>query len=137
MMSGRAGPTYNAPMGSDWSIQRIDHVAINVSDMPRARAFYGGVLKLKEVPRPKSFDFAGAWYRIGTVDLHLISRDEVDPQSRRHFAFWLSNVHTAAKEIEASGINVTWDTYKIDGIDRFFVRDPDGNRLEFQGDELA
>jgi catechol 2,3-dioxygenase-like lactoylglutathione lyase family enzyme len=122
---------------SDWSIQRIDHVAINVSDMPRARAFYGGILKLKEVPRPKSFDFAGAWYRIGTVDLHLISRGEVDALSRRHFAFWLSDVHAAAKSIESAGVTVTWDTYKIDGIDRFFVRDPDGNRLEFQGDELA
>ncbi|HEV8292050.1 MAG TPA: VOC family protein [Tepidisphaeraceae bacterium] len=125
------------PQISDWSIQRIDHVAINVSDMPRARAFYGEVLKLKEVPRPKSFDFAGAWYRIGTVDLHLISRNEVDPPSRRHFAFWVSDVHAAAKSIESAGISVTWDTYKIDGIDRFFVRDPDGNRLEFQGNELA
>ena len=47
-------------MDSDWAIQRIDHVAINVSDMTRARAFYGGILKLKEVPRPRSFDFAGA-----------------------------------------------------------------------------
>jgi len=122
---------------SDWSIQRIDHVAINVSDMPRARAFYGGILKLKEVPRPRSFDFAGAWYRIGTVDLHLISRGEVDALSRRHFAFWLSDVPAAAKSIESAGVTVIWDTYKIDSIDRFFVRDPDGNRLEFQGHELA
>src|SRR5436190_23550482 len=88
---------------SDWSIQRIDHVAINVSEMARARAFYGGILKLKEVPRPKSFDFAGAWYRIGTVDLHLISRGEVDALSRRHFAFWLSDVHAAAKSIQSAG----------------------------------
>ncbi|HEV8603830.1 MAG TPA: VOC family protein [Tepidisphaeraceae bacterium] len=125
------------PPNSDWAIQRIDHVAINVTDMPRARAFYGGVLKLKEVPRPKSFDFAGAWYRIGTVDLHLISRGDNDPQSRRHFAFWVSDVHAAAKSIQSAGHQVTWDTYKIEGLDRFFVRDPDGNRLEFQGNELA
>ena len=124
-------------MDSDWSIQRIDHIAINVSDMSRARAFYAGVLHLREVLRPKSFDFAGAWYRIGLVDLHLISRGEVDPPSRRHFAFWVNDVHAAAKSIESAGVSVTWDTYKIDGIDRFFVRDPDGNRLEFQGDELA
>ena len=124
-------------MDSDWCIQRIDHIAINVSDMSRARAFYAGVLHLREVPRPESFDFAGAWYRIGTVDLHLISRAEVDPPSRRHFAFWVSDVHAAAKSIESAGVKVTWDTYKIHGIDRFFVRDPDGNRLEFQGDELA
>jgi catechol 2,3-dioxygenase-like lactoylglutathione lyase family enzyme len=125
------------PPNPDWAIQRIDHVAINVTDMPRARAFYGGVLKLKEVPRPKSFDFAGAWYRIGTVDLHLISRGDNDPQSRRHFAFWVSDVHAAAKSIQSAGHQVTWDTYKIEGLDRFFVRDPDGNRLEFQGNELA
>jgi len=128
---------YNAAMESNWAIQRIDHVAINVSDMARALAFYGGLLKLNEVPRPKNFDFAGAWYRIGTVALHLVSRGDVDPPSRRHHAFWVSDVRAAAKSIESAGINVTWDTYKIEGIDRFFVRDPDGNRLEFQGAELA
>ncbi len=121
----------------DWSIQRIDHVAINVGDVSRAKSFYGGVLKLKEVPRPPSFDFAGAWYRIGTVDLHLVSRGDVDAPSRRHFAFWVSDVHALAKAVEKAGYSITWDTYKIAGIDRFFTRDPDGNRIEFQGDELA
>ena len=124
------------PQANDWTIERIDHVAINVTDLERARAFYGGILKLKEVPRPKSFDFAGAWYRIGTVDLHLISRGDVEQQSRRHFAFSVSDVRAAARAVEAGGFPVTWDSYKIEGLDRFFTRDPDGNRLEFQGDEL-
>src|SRR3954467_9457180 len=114
---------------SDWSIQRLGTVAINVSDMTKAPAFYGGVLRLKEVARPKSFDFAGAWYRIGAVDLHLISRGDVEAESRRHFAFWVSDVRAAARAVEAGGFAVAWDSYKIEGIERFFTRDPDGNRL--------
>src|SRR5258705_11465628 len=104
MMSGRAGPTYNAPMGSDWSIQRIDHIAINVSDMPRARAFYGGGLKLKKSPPPKRFDFARAWYRTRTIHLHLSSRGEVDPLSRPDLAFWLSDVHAPPKTLESARV---------------------------------
>jgi catechol 2,3-dioxygenase-like lactoylglutathione lyase family enzyme len=53
------------------TVQRIEHVAVVVSDVERAKAFYGGVLGLTEVPRPESFDFAGAWYRNGPTDLHL------------------------------------------------------------------
>ena len=33
-----------------------------------------------------------------------------------------------------AGKTVAWqDRYKIGGVDRFFIRDPDGNRIEVQG----
>src|SRR5690242_18140177 len=116
--------------------QRIDHVAIDITDVDRAKAFYGGVLGLREVPRPESFDFGGAWYQIGPEVLHLVSRSTKFPEAPHHFCLWVEDVHAAAKWIEAAGYAVTWDRrYKITGIDRFFVRDPDGNRVEFQGAE--
>jgi glyoxylase I family protein len=112
---------------------RIDHVQINVTHLPRARQFYGELLGLEETPRPETFDFAGCWYRIGDVDLHLVVRDP-EPTSARHFCMLVSDVRATAKEIEAAGYPVNWDSkYKIRGIDRFFVFDEDNNRVEIQG----
>jgi catechol 2,3-dioxygenase-like lactoylglutathione lyase family enzyme len=114
---------------------RIDHVQINVTDLARARRFYGGLLELTETSRPESFDFAGCWYRVGEVDLHLVVRDP-EPLSARHFCLWVADVHAAAEAIEAAGYPVKWDLkYKIRGVDRFFIFDPDNNRIEIQGSD--
>ena len=115
------------------SIERMDHVQVNVTDLDRARRFYGGVLELQEVPRPESFDFAGAWYRIGEVDLHLVVRPP-EPESEDHICLWVADVRRTAEVLEARGQTVAWQhKYKIRGVDRFFIRDPDGNRIEVQG----
>ena len=115
------------------SVVRMDHVQVNVTDLERARRFYGGVLELKEVPRPESFNFAGAWYRIGDVDLHLVVRPP-EPDSEDHICLWVADVRGTAQALEAQGQTIAWQTrYKIRGVDRFFVRDPDGNRIEVQG----
>jgi catechol 2,3-dioxygenase-like lactoylglutathione lyase family enzyme len=115
------------------AIARMDHIQINVTDLARARRFYGEVLELREAPRPESFDFAGAWYRIDAVDLHLLVRAP-EPDSEDHFCLWVADVHGTAAVLEARGETVAWqDRYKIRGVDRFFIRDPDGNRIEVQG----
>jgi catechol 2,3-dioxygenase-like lactoylglutathione lyase family enzyme len=112
---------------------RIEHLQINVTDLDRAKQFYGGVLELEEVPRPDSFDFAGAWYRIGEVDLHLVVRER-EPVSARHFCFWVQDVRAAAERLDGRGHPISWqDRFKIPGVDRFFVFDPDENRIEVQG----
>jgi glyoxylase I family protein len=116
--------------------ERIDHVAIDITDVERSKAFYGGLLGLKEIPRPTSFTFGGAWYQIGPEVLHLVSRPERIPPAPHHFCLWVSDVHAAAKTVGNAGHEVIWDTkFKIPGIDRFFTRDPDGNRVEFQGSD--
>ena len=118
------------------TVQRVDHVAIDVADVARAKAFYGGVVGLREVERPESFDFGGAWYRIGAVDLHLVRRDAPATDGGRHFCLWVEDVRAAAKHLEAAGYPPTWDVkYKIRGVDRFFIHDPEGNRVEFQGSD--
>lgn len=114
----------------------IEHVAIDVTDIDRARAFYGGLLGLREIPRPTTFTFPGAWYQIGAEVLHLVSRPERFAPAPHHFCLWVGDIAAAASILEAAGFATMWDTrYKIPGVDRFFVRDPDGNRVEFQGRE--
>lgn len=117
-------------------VERLDHVSIIVTDVDRARAFYAGILGLPELPRPKSFDFPGAWFQVGPEVIHLLGQATPDVRGRRHFCLWVSDVHASARYLESKGLGVTWDVkYKIEGIDRFFTFDPDGNRIEFQGTE--
>src|SRR5438046_9267331 len=120
------------------TVQRIEHVALTVTDVERAKHFYGQILNLTEIPRPKSFDFSGAWYRNGAADLHIIGRQEADAPSRRHVAFYVADIEAAAKVLEQNGYPVLWEQkYKIEKIDRFFTEDPDKNRIEIMGPERA
>jgi catechol 2,3-dioxygenase-like lactoylglutathione lyase family enzyme len=116
-------------------IQHVDHVTLNITDLERSKSFYGTLLGLKETPRPESFKFPGMWFKLENLDLHLVVRPEKDAPSARHFCFMCVDVHEAAQVFEERGIALTWDRLKIAGIDRFFISDPDGNRLEFQGPE--
>lgn len=118
------------------TVERLDHVAIVVTDVERARAFYAGVLGLREIPRPRSFDFPGAWFQVGPEVIHLLGQAAPDARGRRHFCVRVGDVHAAARVLGARGLPVAWDTkYKIEGVDRFFTEDPDGNRIEIQGEE--
>ena len=117
-------------------VERYDHVAIYVTDLQRARAFYGGVLGLREVSRPESFDFPGAWYDLSPGTFHLLVERERQPDHPRHFCLWVSDVRAAAEAIAKAGFPADWSTkHKIIGVDRFFTRDPDGNRIEIQGSD--
>jgi len=117
-------------------IEAIDHVTVQVTDVPRAKAFYGKLLGLEEMERPKSFDFPGAWYRAGTAVVHLVSQEKGEPEGRHHFCLWVADIKEAFKTLHDAGQAVQWDTRrKIPGIARFFIRDPDGNRIEFQGSD--
>lgn len=118
------------------TVERLDHVAIIVTDLDRARAFYAGVVGLTEISRPKSFDFPGAWFQAGSDVIHLLGQPTPDLRGRRHFCLWVTDVHAASRHLIAKGLPVVWDTkYKIDGVDRCFTEDPDGNRIELQGRE--
>lgn len=119
------------------TVERLDHVAVYVTDVTRARRFYAGLFGLKEVPRPPSFDFPGAWFEMGNVVLHAIGRDAPDTPGPRHFCVWVSDLRAAGRAIAAAGHDVKWEAarHKIEGVERFFTYDPDGNRIEVQGRE--
>jgi len=114
-------------------VERLDHVAIDVTDMQRARAFYSGLLGLKEIPRPASFDFPGAWFETGSAVLHIVSRPKRDAEGRRHLCFWVTDLAAAAEVLQSAGFEINNDGRgTIPGVARFYTADPDGNRIEIQ-----
>ena len=110
-------------------VTHIDHVSVLVTDVARARAFYGGVLGLTEIAPPKEFDFVAVWYDLGGQYLHLLKKPQPDTESPRHFCLRVADAAAARAELRAKGLAIQ-ETVRIAAADRFFVRDPDGNRIE-------
>src|SRR5437588_7630892 len=111
------------------SVTAIDHCSVIITDLERSRAFYGGVLGLKEIPRPSTFDFIVVWFDLGNQHLHLLLKDRADTLSPRHFALRVSEIAAARAHCRAHGLAMQ-ETTPIPGADRFFIADPDGNRIE-------
>ncbi|OAI47998.1 bleomycin resistance protein [Planctomycetaceae bacterium SCGC AG-212-F19] len=110
-------------------ISQIDHVSVIITDVDRSRRFYGGVLGLKEIPKPSTFDFVAIWYDLGNMHVHLLQKEQADTSSARHFALRVADAPAAREHFRKHGVEIS-ETTLIPGADRFFVRDPDGNRIE-------
>jgi catechol 2,3-dioxygenase-like lactoylglutathione lyase family enzyme len=117
----------------------LDHVnlLIDAGDdaLSRARAFYEGLLGLEPLDRPANTDSGnpGAWYQCGAQQLHLTTEKDaslVNKKSRRHPAFRVASIEALRKKLESAGIEIIAGN-RFPGQERFFVRDPWDNRLEF------
>ena len=108
----------------------IDHVSVLITDTAQSRAFYGGVLGLREIPKPRTFDFVALWYDLGGGHtLHLLQKPQPDTRSPRHFALRVPDARAAREHFRRHGVEIQ-ETGPIPHCDRFFVGDPDGNRIE-------
>jgi len=110
----------------------IDHVQIAV---PRALeteclAFYRDVLGLAEIPKPEELRArGGAWFQTANLQFHVGVDAQPSPKSRRHVGFLVGDLAKAKAAILARGIAIEEEGV-AEGLARFFVRDPAGNRLE-------
>jgi len=110
-------------------VSQIDHVSVIISDVERSRRFYRDLLGLKEINKPRTFDFVVLWFELGNHQLHLLLKDRPDTRSPRHFALRVSDAGAARAYFREHGVPAE-ETTPIPGADRFFIYDPDGNRIE-------
>ncbi len=110
-------------------IRQIDHVSVIVIDLARSRRFYRDVLGLKEIAKPRTFDFSVLWFDLGNQHLHLLLKPQADTVSARHFALRVADAQQARAYFQGHGVAIQ-ETTPIPGADRFFVFDPDKNRIE-------
>jgi len=113
-------------------VRSIDHCSVLITNVERSRQFYGGVLGLREIARPKTFDFVVVWYDLGNQHLHLLLKPQPDTVSPRHFALRVADAKAAREHFHKHAVRFH-ETVAIPGADRFFIADPDGNRIEIIG----
>ena len=110
----------------------IDHVAINVTAIPRALAFYTETLGLTlRTDRPE-FAVDGAWLDLGASQVHLVELP-VPPVMGQHFAIAVADLDVTVHELRTANVTVS-DPAAIAGRRQAFLADPDGNVIELQGD---
>jgi catechol 2,3-dioxygenase-like lactoylglutathione lyase family enzyme len=125
---------------------RLDHGGLMITDPDRSRAFYVGVLGLREVPRPPTFDFPGFWVQVGDQELHLIgeaepgrtsevhpgyTRTEVETGYASHVAIVVDDLEmTVAGVRERGGEIIGGPRARGDGVLQAYLTDPDGHVVE-------
>lgn len=112
-----------------FAVTKLDHVSVIITDLERCRRFYRDVVGLKPIHKPRTFDFEVLWFDLGDQHLHCLLKDKSDTTSARHFALRVDNVEAARGYFKGLGMAVQ-ETTVIPGADRFFIHDPDGNRIE-------
>jgi len=108
-------------------VKRLDHTSVRITDLPRSRAFYEGLLGLRLAPRPE-LGVPGAWYDAGGAQLHLIQQpkmiDDIDPTDP-HFALEVDDLEDVKRTLDARGV-----PYRHFGGTQLWIHDPDGNVVE-------
>jgi catechol 2,3-dioxygenase-like lactoylglutathione lyase family enzyme len=125
-------------------IESLHHVAVCVTDIDRAKQFYGGVLGLVELPRPP-FDFGGAWYALGdSQQLHLIVHPptltmrrttEIDAKDG-HLAIRVGSYQQTLDHLRRQGVECLDRPRNLTPWPQIYVTDPDGNVIEFNAASL-
>ncbi len=116
------------------SVLGIDHVQVAA---PRgrddeARLFYGDLLGMAELEKPEAIrSRGGCWFAAGAQELHVGIEQPFAPARKAHPGLVVSDLDALRARLRGAGVEYE-DDAKIEGVDRLFVHDPFGNRLELR-----
>lgn len=114
-------------------VTRCLHAALLVADTAAADDFYSGILGLSRVDR--SLKYAGIWYQVGEVQLHLIEHPGYRP-ARPNPEKWGRNPHVAFAVADLDAVKARLSDRSVpfqasaSGRAALFCCDPDGNIIE-------
>jgi glyoxylase I family protein len=109
----------------------VDHVAINVADVPGGIAFYTETIGLVQNHTRPDVGFPGAWLDTASgQQIHLIEA-AVPDNVGQHFALAFDDLAAVVAELRARGLEVS-DPVAVGttGRHQAFTTDPWGNGIE-------
>jgi catechol 2,3-dioxygenase-like lactoylglutathione lyase family enzyme len=110
-------------------VERTDFISVPVTDMERAKQFYGETLGLEQVS-----DGGFPEYQLGeNISVYLLNMDAIGRQftgpHTAHVAIRVPDVAETRHDLEAKGVEFEGDTLDTSVCHMAFFRDPDGNAL--------
>ncbi|AJI24738.1 glyoxalase [Priestia megaterium] len=116
-----------------FTLTHIDHIQLAAppNSESEARHFFGTVLGLTEVEKPESLKKrGGVWFEFGSYQLHIGVEPAFSPAKKAHPGFHVKNLPAFKDHLASFGISFIEDK-NITGVERIYVDDPFGNRMEF------
>ena len=112
-------------------VERTDFISVPVTDMERAKRFYGETLGLPEIAHPEQ---GFPEYQLGeNVSLYLLQMENIGGSFQgphtASIALRVPDVEAAQKELEAKGVEFDGETVDTSVCHMATFFDPDGNRL--------
>jgi len=120
------------PPADDALLTAIDHVQLGMpgGGEDGARSFYGEILGLREVTKPAALaGRGGVWFAGRDVAVHLGVDPEHRPAAKAHPGFVVDDLAAARERLVAAGVAIVEDDSGFP-VERCYVQDPFGNRLE-------
>ena len=102
----------------------IQHANVSTSDVQRSQEWYKKVFDAEwteEHPR---------YLKLGSSEVHIAVREQVDAHERNHFAVEVENWDAWVANLARVGVPFDQEPRENGGKLSGFVRDPDGNRIE-------
>lgn len=98
----------------------------------QGRQFYCDLLGLPEVTKPESLQGRGGfWLQVGSQQVHVGTEEGIDHSATKaHLAYQVDDIEAWRKRLQENGIEIG-DSIPFAGFERFEIRDPLGNRVEF------
>jgi catechol 2,3-dioxygenase-like lactoylglutathione lyase family enzyme len=114
-------------------ISRLDHLTLEVRDINEALNFYTKILGLKDIHTPEEVKSKGIrWLSLpNNQALHLIEIKDMQKPSSAHMALVVDDIDPWKKRLSENNIEIKPPKFSIYKAERFFIKDPSGNRIEF------
>lgn len=115
------------------SILKLEHVAVHVNELESTRKFYEEILGWSPSDVSDEVTSKGiVWYELPDGrQIHLFATDAELPINRAHFALNVEDVSGWRTFLENAGVEIVEPLVNLYNAERFFVRDPSGNLIEF------
>ena len=124
-------------------ITRINHVGLRIRDLERSRAFYE-VLGFEFIVGPIGPEPVAVMEHLSGVNINFILNADDDASTDNilmdvsakhtgytHIALEISDRESVKQQLTKAGVSITETVELPDGAVFFFIRDPDGNVIEF------
>jgi lactoylglutathione lyase len=125
----------------DLGISQIAHWALKVHDLDRSLAFYRDTLGFKEMMRINHEDGQLMLVYLRVTDTQYVElfprgKGEVAPDeettSMHHVCLQVNNMAETVEALGKIGVPLFRDAKRgLDGNNQCWIKDPDGNRIEF------